>query len=717
MTWWDAVATRLRFGGRSNGVRLSGAALARVRAGNAARTRQDWRAAAAAYRAALALDRKVAHLWVQLGHMEKEAGAINRAAAAYHEAARLRPDDVEPLLHLGHMTKAWGEPMDAAGHFVTALERDAGNGEAMAELVRLLPGRDGVDPAMWSAILDVLGIDPAEQVADERPLAPKALLFDITDLIAFFGQRRLPTGIQRVQIEVTLACLEGAAEVRPVFCLYACARRGWIVLAPDLIEDVCRLAKQGDDVDDPAWKAQLDRLYRRVAVARTVAFSRDAMLVNLGTSWADRNYLLDVRIVRRSYAVVYIALIFDLIPLIGPKWFTESLVRDYRAWLDSLLHSADGCLAISQATRSDLLRAAREGAVLPDATVSVIRLDGNFRQETAPFAAVSAHGLEPGRYVLFVSTLEPRKNHRGAFLAWLALEKSMGEAAMPRLVCVGGRGWLNEELYALLRQYPVLRRMVLILHGVPDDELAALYEHCLFALYPSFYEGWGLPVSEALSYGKVPAISRTSSLPEVGGAFAHYFDPHDVSDIAATVRSLLDHDVRIATEAVIRHAYRPRSWHEIARDMVAQASKGASRSTQTLPCLAGGGLWTLALSRDAVVVEGAAPAALQGEALRHGRAWQAPAVDGCRIRGDDAALWFHWAGLPGATFHIRFAANERAADVRIGLPGGDQNCRLGTGEPAILSCPLPFAPATLWIPIVPLMGNVTVESVFITLAA
>ncbi len=698
---------------RSNGVRVSATTFARIRTGDAARTRQDWQAAAGAYRAALAREPQLSHVWIQLGHMEKEAGTIDRAEAAYREAAQQSANDPEPLLHLGHMAKVWRLPAEAAGHFVAALQRDVGNMEATAELVRLLPDRDNVDPALWSAILEVLGVDPAEQIADEARLLSGAMLFDVTDLLAFFGQRRLPTGIQRVQIEVALACLEDASDVRSAFCFYASARRGWIRLPDELLEEVCRLARLSDDAEDPVWKERLDRLYRRIAAARTIAFPAGAVLVNLGTSWADRNYLLDVRIARARVGLVYAALVFDLIPFIGPEWFIGSLVRDYRAWFASLVHSVDGCLAISQATCGDLLRiAAREGAPMPDDAVAVVRLDGDFRQPAAPVDAVRAYGLAPGDYVLLVSTLEPRKNHLGAFRAWLMLADAIGEAAMPRLVCVGGRGWLNDELHAMLRDRPVLGRMVVILHGIPDDTLAALYDHCLFALYPSFYEGWGLPVSEALSWGKVSAISRTSSLPEAGGAYARYFDPYDVADIAATVRVLLDDDTRTAAETIIRQQYRPRGWHDIARDVVARARMVASRSTETLPCLAGAGTWTLASFQVAGSDTGTP--ALPGEALRHGGAWQTPGADGCRIRGDDAALWFRWAGGAGMMLDIGFAADDRAGEVTIGFPGENRNLRIARAEPLVVSAPLPATPATLWVPILPLAGDVVVASVSIS---
>ena len=717
-SWWDGISAGLRFHPNSNGVRVRRATAVHIRTGNIARERQDWSRAAGAYRRALQYEPHLQHLWVQLGHMEKEAGEIDQAAGAYQEAARLRLEDPEPLIQLGHMAKAWRQPAEAAGHFVAALQRDRANLQATSELVRLMPDRDEVDPGLWTAVLDVLEIDPAELQADDIGQLPAgAMVLDVTDLLAFFGQRRLPTGIQRVQIEVSLACLEPSFDPQPIFCVYASARRGWIKLSHDHFEALCRLARQSDDITDPAWIRQLDRMYRSIAVARTVRFLSDTVLVNLGTSWSDRNYLLDIRTIRARDAVVYVPLVFDLIPLIGPQWFVQSLVRDYRAWFGSLLHSADGCLTISEATRKDLLHKSAEWkAPMPRDAVPVVRLDGDFRQAAADVEALRVYGLDTHRYVLFVSTLEPRKNHRGAFEAWLALADTLDEAAVPRLVCVGGRGWLNEHLHQMLRERPVLRRLVLILHGVPDDTLATLYEHCLFALYPSFYEGWGLPVSEALSYGKVPAISRVSSLPEAGGGFARYFDPHVTSEIAETVRTLLDEDVRQQAEAAIRRNYVSRTWHHIARDMIAKANEITSRVEDTLPCLEEAGSWTLALSPPAGETDNAL-CIEQGEALRHGRGWLSPGVTGCRIVGEDAALWFRWSGARDATIHIHFAASFDAVAIKVGIDGALREYRAKSGIALIVSAPLAQTAEILHIPIVPIAGEAIVQKIAITRAA
>ncbi len=651
-SWWSGVSRMIR--PKSNGLLVRRSTAAHIRLADSARARQDWCSAATGYRSALANEPHLHHLWIQLGHMEKEAGAINQAAAAYENAARLRTTDAEPLLRLGHMAKAWRQPSEAAAYFVRALQRDQGNLQAVAELSRLLPDRSDMPDELWSTALTVLNIDPERLPLDKIGYLPRgAMLFDVTDLLTFFGQRRLPTGIQRVQIEISLALFTGDTELQPIFCVYSSARRGWIGLPHSAFQDLCHLARQSDDVEDPVWTGQLDQIYRTVAISRTIFFSPETVLINLGTSWSDRNYLLDVRTARTRGELIYVPLVFDLIPLIRPEWFIESLVRDYRAWFGALLHSADGCIAISHATHRDLVeKSALWHAPMPSDSVPVVQLNGDFRQDGASIDILRDYDLKPENYVLLVSTLEPRKNHIGAFRAWLKLADTLEEKAVPLLVCVGGRGWLNDDLHAMLADEPRLQRMVHILHGVPDNRLATLYEHCLFALYPSFYEGWGLPVSEALSYNKVPAISDISSLPEAGGYYARYFNPQDVDSIAATVMALLDDEKRQDAQTVIRQNYKPRTWRQIAQELVAKGKSVSPRIQHSLPRIAGSGRWSLSIQShfgDDTKI---------GESLRHGRSWLSPTAAGCGIAGDDAALCFYWSGVSGAQLHIQTAAPD-----------------------------------------------------------
>lgn len=695
---------------RSNGMPVRRRTAAWIRAGDTARTSQDWGKAAHHYRQALVSEPHLYHLWVQLGHMEKEAGAIDRAAAAYEEAVRLGARQAEPLLHLGHMAKAWQQPEEAARHFVRALQREPHDLQAISELARVMPDREAIDPAFWAAALAVLGMDPDKEQEQEAATLPDTpVLFDVTDLLAFFGRSRLPTGIQRVQIEISLALLDDNAAHKAVFCVYSSSRRSWIMLPQDVFFALCRLAKQSDDAGDPAWVDQLVGIYRAVATARSLRLPVGTTLVNLGTSWSDRNYLLDVRTLRDRVGMVYVPLVFDLIPLINSSWFIGSLVRDYRAWFTSLLHSADGCLAISQATRRDLLdKSVERQAAIPPEAVPVVALDGDFRQDAADRSILRNYALCARPFVLLVSTLEPRKNHVGAFQAWVMLRDRLDAADLPDLVCVGGRGWLNDAIHRTLRHDPALRERVHILHGVPDDRLATLYENCLFAIYPSFYEGWGLPVSEALSYGKVPAISAVSSLPEAGGRFARYFDPHDPVTIADAVCALLDKPTRDAAEAAIAADYQPRTWHHIARDLLDKAVSVRPRGEAGLPLVDGPGIWSL-LSDGMARHDDAS-----GEVLRHGHGWSLPSVTGCRIAGDDVALRFRWAGCAGGVLHIHVAADHSGAPIGIDIDGHWLRFEGRAGEPLVLSLPLPARPGPVRIGLAPLGGGCAITKLRFT---
>jgi glycosyltransferase involved in cell wall biosynthesis len=146
----------------------------------------------------------------------------------------------------------------------------------------------------------------------------------------------------------------------------------------------------------------------------------------------------------------------------------------------------------------------------------------------------SRYGL-PERYLLFVSTLEPRKN-LGRLLS--AFESVHAEGLADGLVIVGQRGWLYDDFFAQLEESPARDRV--ILPGYVDDrDLPALYAGARAFVFPSVYEGFGLPVLEAMACGVPVAASDASSLPEIGGDAAVYFDPLDVQAMSDALFRLL----------------------------------------------------------------------------------------------------------------------------------------------------------------------------------
>ncbi len=201
---------------------------------------------------------------------------------------------------------------------------------------------------------------------------------------------------------------------------------------------------------------------------------------------------------------------------------------------------ADHIIAISECTRRDLLAAYG----LPPEKVTVIyeAADPRFRPVAArEVEAVRARYRLPDRYLLFVGTIEPRKN---LVRLLTAFERVHAEGLSDGLVIVGRRGWLYDGFFARLEESPA-REAVIFPGYLPDDALPAVYAGAQALAFPSLYEGFGLPVLEAMACGTPVAASSASSIPEVGGEAVVYFAPDDAESLTAALRRLLrDDDLR-----------------------------------------------------------------------------------------------------------------------------------------------------------------------------
>ena len=191
-------------------------------------------------------------------------------------------------------------------------------------------------------------------------------------------------------------------------------------------------------------------------------------------------------------------------------------------------------IAISECTRGDLVAAYG----VPPEKVSVIHeaADPSFRPQPPDLVETARvrYGL-PQRYLLFVGTIEPRKNLTRLLSAFEAVR---AEGLSDGLAIVGRRGWLYEDFFAQLERSPA-RESVVFPGYVPDEDLPVIYAGAQALVFPSLYEGFGLPVLEAMACGTPVAASNASSIPEIGGDAALYFAPQDEEAMTATVRRIL----------------------------------------------------------------------------------------------------------------------------------------------------------------------------------
>ena len=161
----------------------------------------------------------------------------------------------------------------------------------------------------------------------------------------------------------------------------------------------------------------------------------------------------------------------------------------------------------------------------PEKRIRVTPLGSRFLSEkTGRDQGHALEGLRAGEFWLAVGTLEPRKNLRRLLRAFSDYAR---QSNSPRpLAIAGGKGWLEQDLKEFIQALD-LSNHVLILGYVSDQELAWLYRNCFCFVYPSLYEGFGLPVLEAMGQGAAVITSNGTSLPEVAGDAAHYIDPFD----------------------------------------------------------------------------------------------------------------------------------------------------------------------------------------------
>ena len=291
-------------------------------------------------------------------------------------------------------------------------------------------------------------------------------------------------------------------------------------------------------------------------------------VVILGATWEFPEYINALVAQKQAKRFEVLAFVHDLIPVKAPAYVAEGMSDAFRNWLDSVYRMADRLVANSGHTASDL-RAdmAQRGLDIPVATAPLAHEFLTDKQLSTPLRVATLYASERP-YVLFVGTIESRKNVWGLLRAWKALAEDL-KLDTPYLVLAGKEGWGIEDFRRLYACTGALDGLVTLVDRPTDAELAHLYGNCLFTVFPSHYEGWGLPIGESLWFGKTCVASNTSSMPEVGGDMCAYVDPKDLTQLFNELKRMVtDQDYRVSFEHRI-HRKRLRTWSDFADSLYA----------------------------------------------------------------------------------------------------------------------------------------------------
>lgn len=363
--------------------------------------------------------------------------------------------------------------------------------------------------------------------------------------------------VMQMQAAVSLLRFGGAAAAYPV-------RRGAAASASMTKRFVQRLA------DRPAPPTASAVLKGGAGSFARLSQAGDTLLV-LGAPWNRERYSDLARWLRDERRMRFGVLVHDLVPVRHPEWCHRGVPRMFREWYADVLPFCDVVFANSRHTAADVEAWTRESGVVLNGAVQVLPIGSGFGAAVREAPGSPMPGLPaPGSYVLFVSTMEARKNHALLFRVWSLLLAAVAERTrvaetVPDLVFAGRIGWLVADLLAQLDNTKWLGGRIKFVADPDDAELRALYAGCLFTVFPSWHEGWGLPVTESLALGKPCLSSNAASLPEAGGPLCRYFDPGSIGSAYAAVAAILDDRAGLAAwEAEVRAGFVPTAWTQTA---------------------------------------------------------------------------------------------------------------------------------------------------------
>ena len=271
-------------------------------------------------------------------------------------------------------------------------------------------------------------------------------------------------------------------------------------------------------------------------------FSSKKLWTMLGLSKKLMNYDLDVFFSPTHYLPLYtkapsVIAILDVSYLFFPKLFRKKDLYQLKTWGGFSIRKAKKIITISNSSKNDIIKMYKVPAGKIEVVYPGIKgpefKNQNMDELNKKFGISSP-------YILFVGTLQPRKNIAKLIQAFSLLKYGAKNKEL-ELVVVGKKGWQYEEILNAPKKYGVENR-VKFLDNVTDEDLPSLYKNAVCFCLPSLYEGFGLPVLEAMQYGCPVATSNVSSLPEAGGDAAVYFDPNDPDDIAKSLESIIQNE-------------------------------------------------------------------------------------------------------------------------------------------------------------------------------
>lgn len=284
----------------------------------------------------------------------------------------------------------------------------------------------------------------------------------------------------------------------------------------------------------------------------------DSLFIPWG-EWWDGNFITKLEQLHGD-GVYLLQVLHDMSPIVVPQFSNSgNATETFPVYCRRILPICDLVLSVSENSRKDALKWLKANK-LPIPKIEVFRLgdDIEIAKSTKPDDSHVNGGLRDG-YLLMVGTIELKKNHQLLYYVY-KLAKSRG-IDLPPVVIAGRYGWMTEATVELMTKDPEVKDKLIFMIEPSDEELSWLYDHCLFTVLPSLYEGWGIPIAESVARGVPCLCSNTSSMTEIAEGYVKHFNPTSTDECLAGIQAWLEPQTLAAARKKVKN-YKQYSWDD-----------------------------------------------------------------------------------------------------------------------------------------------------------
>ncbi len=390
----------------------------------------------------------------------------------------------------------------------------------------------------------------------------RKIYFDITDYVYAKGK---PSGIPRV-VEKSYQVFKRSFSDRANFICWRRTDNSFIMLEPDEVEN--------NDIIENIESLNIKNK-NNLCETGFVGNNNDNFLLSFGGAWTGHDgYCQGLKRIKYATKSKFILMVHDLVRYKLSHLYPKEVADKFEKNALNIFSHVDHFITYSKSTSDDLVDFIKDND-FDEKKILPAKL-GDWTSATdraGEYVSDLVDKYSEKEFVIFVSSFDKRKNHSLLLNVWERLIKERGDRT-PILIFVGRVMWPNDPVVDILSRNDELAGYIHHLSDVDDSGLDWLYKNCLFTVFPSLYEGWGLPVSESLAYNKLCLTSNTSSTAEISPYLTELLDPYDFKAWLDCARIYLENrDLLRTREDLIRKRFKIYEWERSIKDIVCHLDK------------------------------------------------------------------------------------------------------------------------------------------------